>query len=123
MKPQQRPCPLYRLRNLRCNELHGTERSEKTFTAVKILNFWGYESDEFCKTNTIYNLSIHDLNEQQRLVWYSPEDDQKMCVVKGKDEIAVSFLKVTAWLSFHTFLEVNQTCPINIVTLPVGFPR
>ncbi|KAL9927449.1 LOW QUALITY PROTEIN: semaphorin 1a [Glossina fuscipes fuscipes] len=38
--------------------------------------------------NIIYNLSIHDLNEQQRLVWYSPEDDQKMCVVKGKDEEA-----------------------------------
>uniref|UniRef100_A0A1B0FJD0 Sema domain-containing protein n=1 Tax=Glossina morsitans morsitans TaxID=37546 RepID=A0A1B0FJD0_GLOMM len=45
--------------------------------------------------NTIYNLSIHDLNEQQRLVWYSPEDDQKMCVVKGKDEV-----------SFYTFSSI-----------------
>ncbi|KAI8117621.1 Semaphorin-1A, partial [Lucilia cuprina] len=38
--------------------------------------------------NIVFNLSIHDLQEQQRLVWNSPEDDQKMCVVKGKDEEA-----------------------------------
>lgn len=37
--------------------------------------------------NIIYNLSIFDLTEQQKLVWYSPEDDVKMCVVKGKDEV------------------------------------
>ncbi|XP_034474317.1 semaphorin-1A isoform X2 [Drosophila innubila] len=38
--------------------------------------------------NTVFNLSIHDLAEQQRLVWTSPEDDTKMCLVKGKDEEA-----------------------------------
>ncbi|XP_055681503.1 semaphorin-1A [Lutzomyia longipalpis] len=38
--------------------------------------------------NIVYNLSISDLTEQQRLEWYSPEDDVKMCVVKGKDEEA-----------------------------------
>ncbi|ALC38992.1 Sema-1a [Drosophila busckii] len=36
--------------------------------------------------NTVFNLSIHDLTEQQRLTWTSPEDDTKMCLVKGKDE-------------------------------------
>lgn len=43
-----------------------------------------------CYRNIIYNLSIFDLSEQQRLVWYSPEDDVKMCVVKGKDEVSQS---------------------------------
>lgn len=38
--------------------------------------------------NVIYNLSISDLTEQQRLDWYSPEEDIKMCVVKGRDEDA-----------------------------------
>lgn len=41
--------------------------------------------------NIVYNLSIHDFAEQQRLVWYSPEDDVKMCVVKGKDEVSNYF--------------------------------
>ncbi|XP_059060921.1 semaphorin-1A isoform X1 [Achroia grisella] len=36
--------------------------------------------------NVVYNLSLTDLTEQRRLVWYSPENDGKMCVVKGKDE-------------------------------------
>lgn len=36
----------------------------------------------------MYNLSIYDLSEQQRLVWKSSEDDIKMCIVKGKDEEA-----------------------------------
>ncbi|CAH1640347.1 unnamed protein product [Spodoptera littoralis] len=36
--------------------------------------------------NVVYNLSLTDLTEQRRLVWYSPENDVKMCVVKGKDE-------------------------------------
>uniref|UniRef100_A0A1B0DLJ8 Uncharacterized protein n=1 Tax=Phlebotomus papatasi TaxID=29031 RepID=A0A1B0DLJ8_PHLPP len=40
--------------------------------------------------NIVYNLSISDLGEQQRLIWYSPEDDVKMCVVKGKDEVRFS---------------------------------
>lgn len=38
--------------------------------------------------NVIYNLSIFDLTEQQRLIWYSPEDDIKMCLVKGKDDVS-----------------------------------
>ncbi|XP_055857492.1 semaphorin-1A isoform X3 [Episyrphus balteatus] len=38
--------------------------------------------------NVVYNLSIHDLTEQQRLLWSSPENDVKMCVMKGKDEEA-----------------------------------
>ncbi|KAF9424911.1 hypothetical protein HW555_000212 [Spodoptera exigua] len=37
-------------------------------------------------SNVVYNLSLTDLTEQRRLVWYSPENDVKMCVVKGKDE-------------------------------------
>lgn len=36
----------------------------------------------------VYNLSLTDLSEQQRLSWYSPDDDVKMCLVKGKDEEA-----------------------------------
>lgn len=36
--------------------------------------------------NIVYNLSISDLREQQRLSWYSNEPDVKMCVMKGKDE-------------------------------------
>lgn len=42
----------------------------------------------FLCRNTVFNLSIHDLTEQQRLVWTSPEDDTKMCLVKGKDEVS-----------------------------------
>lgn len=37
----------------------------------------------------VYNLSIFDLTEQQRLNWYSPDDDVKMCVVKGRDEVII----------------------------------
>lgn len=36
----------------------------------------------------VYNLSLTDLSEQQRLSWYSPDEDVKMCLVKGKDEEA-----------------------------------
>ncbi|XP_043278781.1 semaphorin-1A isoform X2 [Venturia canescens] len=36
--------------------------------------------------NLVHNLSLTDLTEQQRLTWYSAEEDIKMCVVKGKDE-------------------------------------
>ncbi|XP_045483427.1 semaphorin-1A isoform X3 [Harmonia axyridis] len=36
--------------------------------------------------NLVYNLSLSDLAEQQRLTWYSNEQDAKMCVMKGKDE-------------------------------------
>lgn len=39
-------------------------------------------------SNMVYNLSLTDLSEQARLSWYSPEDDVKMCLVKGKDEEA-----------------------------------
>lgn len=44
-----------------------------------------------CSRNVVYNLSLTDLTEQRRLVWYSPENDVKMCVVKGKDEVRLSF--------------------------------
>ena len=34
----------------------------------------------------MHNLSLTDLTEQQRLTWYSSEEDVKMCVMKGSDE-------------------------------------
>ncbi|XP_011869170.1 PREDICTED: semaphorin-1A isoform X1 [Vollenhovia emeryi] len=36
--------------------------------------------------NLVHNLSLTDLTEQQRLTWYSTENDVKMCVVKGTPE-------------------------------------
>ncbi|XP_021935151.1 semaphorin-1A isoform X2 [Zootermopsis nevadensis] len=36
--------------------------------------------------NLVYNLSLTDLSENQRLTWFSHENDVKMCIVKGKDE-------------------------------------
>jgi semaphorin 6 len=36
--------------------------------------------------NLVYNLSLSDLNQQQKLTWFSNEHDAKMCVMKGKDE-------------------------------------
>ncbi|KAE8746551.1 hypothetical protein FOCC_FOCC006785, partial [Frankliniella occidentalis] len=36
--------------------------------------------------NLVYNLSLTDLSENQRLVWFSKPDDIEMCIVKGKDE-------------------------------------
>lgn len=36
--------------------------------------------------NVVYNLSLSDLTEQQRLTWFAAEQDAKMCVMKGKDE-------------------------------------
>lgn len=36
--------------------------------------------------NLVHNLSLSDLQEQQRLSWFSSENDVKMCVMKGKDE-------------------------------------
>lgn len=41
-----------------------------------------------CFRNLVYNLSVSDLREQQRLSWYSSEPDVKMCVMKGKDEVS-----------------------------------
>ena len=52
------------------------------------LNFNHAFSISFNYRNVIYNLSIFDLTEQQRLIWYSPDDDSKMCLVKGKDEVS-----------------------------------
>lgn len=34
----------------------------------------------------MHNLSLTDLTEQQRLIWYSSEEDVRMCVMKGSDE-------------------------------------
>ncbi|XP_025829100.1 semaphorin-1A [Agrilus planipennis] len=36
--------------------------------------------------NLVYNVSLSDLSERQRLVWFSNEADVNMCVMKGKDE-------------------------------------
>ncbi|XP_050423929.1 semaphorin-1A [Adelges cooleyi] len=36
--------------------------------------------------NVVYNLSLPDLTENQRLEWHSTDVDYKMCLVKGKDE-------------------------------------
>lgn len=44
-------------------------------------------SSLFFYRNVVYNLTLSDLQEQQRLVWYSPEEDVKMCEMKGKDEV------------------------------------
>ena len=45
----------------------------------------------------MHNLSLTDLTEQQRLTWYSDEDDVKMCLVKGKDEeICQNYVRVLA---------------------------
>lgn len=43
----------------------------------------------FIFRNTVYNLSISDFTEQRRLVWHSPENDVKMCVMKGKDDVSI----------------------------------
>lgn len=40
--------------------------------------------------NIVYNLSIADFTEQRRLEWYSPENDVKMCVMKGKDDVSIN---------------------------------
>lgn len=45
----------------------------------------------FIFRNTVYNLSISDFTEQRRLVWHSPENDVKMCVMKGKDDVSIIF--------------------------------
>jgi len=44
----------------------------------------------FCFRNVVYNLTFSDLNEQQRLTWYSNEHDAKMCVMKGKDDVSIN---------------------------------
>lgn len=47
--------------------------------------------------NLIYNLSITDLKEQQRLAWYSNDADVKMCLMKGKDdENCQNYIKIMA---------------------------
>ncbi|XP_026819570.1 semaphorin-1A-like [Rhopalosiphum maidis] len=37
--------------------------------------------------NAVYNISLADLSENQRLEWHSTDADYKMCLVKGKDEV------------------------------------
>lgn len=66
-------------------------RSKKKYLIIimllffpKLFHFSFFSS--LCR-NVIYNLSIFDLTEQQRLVFNSLEDDIKMCLVKGKDEV------------------------------------
>lgn len=36
----------------------------------------------------MYNVSLTEMQEQQRLTWFSNEHDAKMCVMKGKDEVS-----------------------------------
>lgn len=45
----------------------------------------------FCCRNLVYNLTLVELEEQQRLTWYSNENDANMCVVKGKDEVSAKY--------------------------------
>lgn len=52
-------------------------------------NFSFIKSIVFIFRNTVYNLSISDFTEQRRLVWHSPENDVKMCVMKGKDDVSI----------------------------------
>lgn len=42
----------------------------------------------FLYRNIVYNISISDFTEQRRLIWHSPENDVKMCVMKGKDDVS-----------------------------------
>lgn len=50
----------------------------------------------------MYNVTLADMQEQQRLTWYSHDQDAKMCVMKGKDEVSeildndTRFLKIFA---------------------------
>ncbi|XP_046999148.1 semaphorin-1A [Schistocerca americana] len=47
--------------------------------------------------NLVHNLSLVDLSETQRLTWYSPDEDVKMCIVKGKDEEACqNYIRILA---------------------------
>lgn len=46
----------------------------------------------FVYRNLVYNLSLSNLVEQQRLTWFSNENDVKMCVMKGKDDVSTWFI-------------------------------
>lgn len=53
-------------------------------------NFLILLSSLFPLRNIVYNLSLSDFTEQRRLVWHSPENDVKMCVMKGKDDVSIT---------------------------------
>lgn len=52
--------------------------------------------------NIVYNLSISDFTEQRRLVWHSPENDVKMCVMKGKDDVSIDTSMFSNIIYAHT---------------------
>lgn len=72
--------------------------------------------------NVIYNLSITDLAEQQKILWRASEDDYNMCIVKGKDEVMLSSCLARAtWVvsvcrTSHTY-EKNEQMKIMKIWL------
>lgn len=55
-------------------------------TSVAYLGLYKNSSRDFAYRNLVHNLSLTDLTEHQRLAWYSPPDDIRMCQMKGKDD-------------------------------------
>lgn len=68
----------------------------------------------------VYNLSLTDLQEQRRLVWYSPENDVKMCVVKGKDEVRALYYSYSHLLALTTDKVVGHS-PVGNNSVSVRF--
>lgn len=64
-------------------------KSCQTFMCIEIFFFYF--------RNLVYNLSLSELTEQQRLTWYSNDQDAKMCVMKGKDEVSYQLYFVKFW--------------------------
>lgn len=55
--------------------------------------------------NMIYNISLASLEENRRLEWYSPEEDVKLCRLKGKSEDDChNYIRVLAKKSDSTLL-------------------
>lgn len=74
------------------------------------------------RRNVVYNLSIFDLTEQQKLIWYSPDDDVKMCVVKGKDEVS-SMMTTTAiggWYGCRIIYIIAEHCGRHVAILCIA---
>ncbi|XP_065337676.1 semaphorin-1A [Cloeon dipterum] len=55
--------------------------------------------------NLVHNLSSADLTEIQRLTWFSPETDTKMCTMKGNDdEKCQNYIRVLTKMSAGRYL-------------------
>jgi len=55
--------------------------------------------------NAVYNISLADLSENQRLEWHSTDADYKICLVKGKDEDnCQNYIRVLAKISASRLL-------------------